>query len=259
MSTKVTSDYTLRSRTRAAMMTATAPGESAEFNCAKLNKGDRSFSDLEVYTRVAGMDRRTYCDVASSGVTAAYQRGIRDDSVSRGIHAQPETPASEESSRLSSPESLDGDEDDQRLWTIVSKGKTRKSGHSNVNMASVQHSENKKSRTSIQDNVVAEAERQLTTDERNRIWNRYKNVHEQTEADSFSKSKASSKGEGPSKGKGVDPGNWGAIDLSPDEIDVAAQEAAFASYKVANELLDKNHATTKERDAPPHVEQLTRQ
>jgi hypothetical protein len=76
MSTKVISDYTLHSCTWAAMMTATAPGESAEFNHAKLNEGDRSFSDSEVYTRVAGMDRCTYCDVASSGVTAAYQHGI---------------------------------------------------------------------------------------------------------------------------------------------------------------------------------------
>jgi hypothetical protein len=40
-------------------------------------------------------------------------------------------------------------------------------------------------------------------------------------------------------------------------MDIAAQEAAFASYKVANELLDKNHATTKGQDASPHVEQLT--
>jgi hypothetical protein len=38
-------------------------------------------------------------------------------------------------------------------------------------------------------------------------------------------------------------------------MDVAAQEAAFASYKVANELSDENHATTKERDPPQKVEQ----
>jgi hypothetical protein len=157
-----------------------------------------------------------------------------------------ETPASEEElSKLSSAESSDCNDDDERLWTIVSKGKNKKTGHSHVNTNLVHSSENKKSRTSIQDNVVAEAKQQLTTDERNRIWNQYKNVHEWTEADSFSKSEASSKGEGLSKGKGVDPGNWGAIDLSPDEMDVAAQEAAFASYKVANELLDKNQATTK--------------
>jgi hypothetical protein len=78
------------------------------------------------------------------------------------------------------------------------------------------------------------------------------------EGESSSESEASSKGEGPSKGKGVDPGNWGAIDLAPEEMDVGAQEVAFASYKVANKLLDKDNATMKERDTPPHVEQAKR-
>jgi hypothetical protein len=107
MSTKVISDYTLRSRTRAAMATATVQGESSISEPVKPDQGDRSFSDSELYTRVAGTDRRTYCDVASSGVTAAYQRDIRDDSVSRGIRAQLETPASEEElSKLSSESSM---------------------------------------------------------------------------------------------------------------------------------------------------------
>jgi hypothetical protein len=50
MSMKVISDYTLHSNTQAAMTTATAPGESLEFNHVKPNKGDRSFSNSEVYT-----------------------------------------------------------------------------------------------------------------------------------------------------------------------------------------------------------------
>jgi hypothetical protein len=66
------------------------------------------------------------------------------------------------------------------------------------------------------------------------------------EADSVSESKASLKGEGPSKGKGVDPRNWGAIDLALDEMDVGAQEAVFASYKEVNKLLNKSNATMKE-------------
>jgi hypothetical protein len=255
MSTKVISDYTLRSRTRAAMTTATAPGESSEFNHVKPNEGDRSFSDLEVYTRVAAMDRCTYRDVASSGVTTAYQRGIRDDSVSRGIHAQPETPASEELLKLSSCKSSDGDDDDQRLWTVMSKEKSRKSGRSHVNTALMQNLDNKEILTPVQDKVVAEAERQLTTDDRNRIRNWYKNVNKQMEADSISESEASSKGKGPSKGKGVDPRNWGAIDLALDEMDVGAQEAAFASYKEVNKLLNKSKATMKGQDTPPKVEQ----
>jgi hypothetical protein len=158
-----------------------------------------------------------------------------------------ETPASEEElSKLSSAKSLDRDDDDERPWTVVSKGKNRKSGCSHVNMSPVQSSENKKTLTAVQDSVVAEAERQLTTDERNWIRNQYKSVNERTEAESSSKSKVSSKGEGPSKGKGVDPRNWGAVDLAPDEMDVGAQEVAFASYKVAKNLLDKDNATTKE-------------
>ena len=97
--------------------------------------------------------------MASSGVTAAYQHEIRDDGVSRGISAQSETPAAaEDSSKLSSLESSDGDNNDQRPWTIVSKSKTKKSGRSHVNTASVQGSENKRSLTEVQDPVVAEAE-----------------------------------------------------------------------------------------------------
>jgi hypothetical protein len=121
-----------------------------------------------------------------------------------------ETPASEEElPKLSSAESSDRDDNDERPWTVMSKGKNRKSGCSHVNTSPVQSSENKKTLTAVWDNVVAEAERQLTTDERNRIRNWYKNVNEQMEADSSSKSKASSKGEGPSKGKGWTPGIGG--------------------------------------------------
>jgi hypothetical protein len=180
------------------MATATTRGESPVISPVKTHQGDRSLSDLEVYTRVAGRDQCTYSNVVHSDVTAVDQRDIRDNSVLRGIRAQMETPASEEElSKLSSAESLDRDDDDERPWTVVSKGKNKKTGHSHVNTNLVHSSENKKSCTSIQDNVVAEAERQLTTDERNQIWNRYKNVHKRTEADSFSESEASSKGEGP--------------------------------------------------------------
>jgi hypothetical protein len=87
MSTKVISNYTLCSHTQTAMMTATTPGKSSEFNHVKPNKGDRSFSDSEVYTQVAAMDWCTYHDVAHSGMTTAYQHGIRDNSVLRGICA----------------------------------------------------------------------------------------------------------------------------------------------------------------------------
>jgi hypothetical protein len=76
MSTKVISDYTLRSCTRAAMATATTRGESPVISSVKTHQGDRSLSDSEVYTRVAGRDRRTYSNVVHSDVTAVDQRDI---------------------------------------------------------------------------------------------------------------------------------------------------------------------------------------
>jgi hypothetical protein len=156
------------------------------------------------------------------------------------MRAQPEPSAAEEGSKLSSLESS-GDDDDERPWTVVSKGR-KKSKNSHVNIASEYKKE-------VSDPVLAEAERNLTPDERNRIHSRYKNVHKKMDANNSSESKVSSKGEGPSKGKGVDPGNWGAAELSPEEMDADVQEAALASYKVAKELLNKNEAM-KKQDAP---------
>jgi hypothetical protein len=110
------------------------------------------------------------------------------------------------------------------------------------------NSENKKGVTEVQDPVIAEAEQQLTVDERAQIQNQYRKVDPKEGADSSSESDVS-KGEGPSKGKGVDPRNWGAIDLAPDEFDIGTQEAALASYKVAKELIEKDMAT-KEPESP---------
>lgn len=47
----------------------------------------------------------------------------------------------------------------------------------------------------------------------------------------------------------MDPGNWGDIEFAPDEVDVAVQEAALASYKVAKELSEKD-ALAKEQNPP---------
>ena len=249
MSTKVISDYKLRSRTRAAKSTATTGGESPVPSPKKTNLGDRSLSDSEVYTRVTDADRRTYRDVVHTSVTAANQREVRDNSASRGMRAQPEPPVSKEGSKLSSLESSDEDEDAERPWTVVSKGRKNKSKNRPVNSTPVPSTGHKEL---TPDPVIAEAEQQLTTDEKRRIQNRYKRVNEKPEVESASESEPSSKGEGPSKGKGVDPGNWGAANLAPEEMDLGVQEAAFASYKVVKELLNKDN-TTKEQDVPEVV------
>ena len=242
MSTKVISNYTLCSRTWAVQLVTRIGGESPLLSPVMTHPGDRSLSDSEVYNRVAGTGRCTYRDVARSGVTAANQREIRDQDVSRDIFVQPKplALAEEELSRLSMPTSLDND-DDERPWTVVSKGKGRKAKCSPVSIASKSDVEVNKKPTKILDPVIVAAEQQLTADEQDRIQNRYKKVNSKSEAKRPEESEIS-KGEGPSKGKGVDPGNWGDIEFAPEEVDVAVQEAALASYKVAKEL-ENNTAT----------------
>ena len=95
-----------------------------------------------------------------------------------------------------------------------------------------------------------EAEQKLTPDERNWINNQYRKVINKPEVDSSSESDVSSKGEGLSKVKGVEPGNWGAVNITPDEMDVGAQEAAFASYKEAKRLVNEDNP--EDQDTPLH-------
>ena len=96
MSTKVILDYKLCSGTQAAKSTATTGGESPVPSPKKTNLEDRFLSDSEVYTRVVHMDRCTYRDVVRTGMTTVNQCEVPDNSVSRGMCAQPEPPVSEE-------------------------------------------------------------------------------------------------------------------------------------------------------------------
>lgn len=166
MSTKVISDYQLCSCTRAGNSTPRIEGESPVISPENTHLGDHSLSNSEVYTRVAGMGRRTYRDVVRSVVTAADQREIQDEDVSRDISVQPEPLASaeEELSRLSTPTSSD-DDDDERLWTVVSKGKGRKARRSQDSTASKSDVEVNKKPTEILDPIIVAAEQQLTVDE----------------------------------------------------------------------------------------------
>jgi hypothetical protein len=191
-------------------------------------------------------------------MTAVDQCEIQDGNVLRDTHVQPEPLVLTEGnlSKLSSLTSSENDDND-RPWTVMSKGKNRKSKISHVNITAILSSENKKTLTEVQDPVVIEAEKRLTNDERNWIQNWYQKVHNQPEVESSSESEAS-KGEGPSKGKSVDPGNWGVVDLAPDKLDVGAQEAALASYKEAKELLEKDAAMIKEQDIPVCTKQTKR-
>ena len=82
--------------------------------------------------------------------------------------------------------------------------------------------------TTEQDTIVNQAEKQLTTAQKEQLSRRYEKVQKKTAP----REKSGSRGEGPSttKGKGVDPRNWGGAQLSVSDLDVEAQHAALESF-----------------------------
>ncbi|KIM46695.1 hypothetical protein M413DRAFT_23065 [Hebeloma cylindrosporum] len=87
---------------------------------------------------------------------------------------------------------------------------------------------NREEDTRLQDPVV-EAEKQLTTAQKERIERRYRNVARKQ----LRSTSPASRGEGPSKskGKGADPANWGNAGLDEEELDPEVQQAALDSLK----------------------------
>jgi hypothetical protein len=95
-------------------------------------------------------------------MTAVDQHEIRDGAISRDMCVKTEPPVlvEEELSKLSSLASSD-DDGDKRPWTVVSKGKNRKSRLSHVKPAAILDTENEKRLTGVKDPVIVEAEHSL--------------------------------------------------------------------------------------------------
>ena len=84
-----------------------------------------------------------------------------------------------------------------------------------------------KSLTSEQRNVVKKAAENLTKEQKQKFQKRHANVRPRRD------SSVSSRGEGPSKpkGKGIDPREWGNVNISNESLDLGAQAAALNSFK----------------------------
>ncbi|KAG2123516.1 hypothetical protein BD769DRAFT_1337304, partial [Suillus cothurnatus] len=89
--------------------------------------------------------------------------------------------------------------------------------------------------------LVREAESLLTKEEKQRILER-KHAEENAQSEEQT---LSSQGEGPSKGKGVNPRNWGDLDLGETEIDVDAQREALLNW-----ARTRDWSRTAPRDEP---------
>jgi len=93
------------------------------------------------------------------------------------------------------------------------------------------------------DSVIVEAEKSLTTAQKEIIALRQKKVNI-TPPDELVPREEGHSG---SKGKGIDPRNWGNVQLDEDEANINAQQAALDSFRSKNKPFER-----KLRDEPPH-------
>ena len=127
-----------------------------------------------------------------------------------------------------------GDWDDNpNPWIKVVPRRTRSldslnSARMNVNFITT--NKNLKALKTGKETVLSQAESQLTTAQKKQISRRYEKIQEKPRKRAES---STSRGEGPSepKGKNIDPRNWGAAQLSDDDLDVDAQRAALESFE----------------------------
>ena len=139
----------------------------------------------------------------------------------------------EDKSISSEPSGSEHDENPHEWTTVQRKRRGKKFGTS-------QERASRRDESAVVDSVIAEAEKSLTTAQKEMITLRQKKVNMNPPEQSAPRE------EGPSglKGKGVDPRNWGNVHLSEDETNIEAQQAALESFRSNN-----NHF---EREAPPH-------
>jgi hypothetical protein len=139
----------------------------------------------------------------------------------------------EDKSISSEPSGSEHDENPHEWSTVQRKRRGKKFGTS-------QERASRRDESAVVDSVIAEAEKSLTTAQKEIITLRQKKLNMNPPEESAPREEGHS---GP-KGKGIDPRNWGNVHLSEDEANVEAQQAALDSFRVQNNQI--------EYDLPPH-------
>ena len=144
------------------------------------------------------------------------------------------TNSKDHESDTSSLSGLSNLDEDQNLWTTVVLRRSRSLDSLRKNKKTVKIVKEVQNRvnnlTAEQNTVVIEAEKQLTSSQKEQLSRRYEKVRKETAP----RDRSESRGERPStsKGKGIDPRNWGDAQFSESDVDIEAQRAALESFTV---------------------------
>ena len=132
----------------------------------------------------------------------------------RSVHSSDESSSEghESSEEIETPDKIE-----DVPWTTIQRKRAR----------SLDSFENRRQLTKEQAKAIKEATEKMTAGQKQQFQRRQERVRPRRD------SSVSSRGEGPSKpkGKGIDPREWGNVNISRDSLDIDAQAAALDSYK----------------------------
>lgn len=132
----------------------------------------------------------------------------------------------------------DESDDDGRPWITVRRKNSREGTRPK---SKGQNNEKANLLSDEQSQLVREAKRRMTDEERDRVNRRRSTVDSRAETESLAPRHA-----GPSKGKATDPREWGAAGISDEELDADAQCVELDAWNAAKAAADASDADTGE-------------
>jgi hypothetical protein len=169
-------------------------------------------------------------------------------------------------SLTSSSENVPSQDMEDATWTTVRRRRARSLGSIERTRSNLPSRNTGQARelTRDQAQVVDTATSRLTESQRKVIERRQEKMGAPTTAHFRPEGSDYSQEEGPSrpKGKGVDPRNWGEVNVSQESLDLEAQAAALKSLEESkrgptkSKKAEKPHKATRDQEHRPHPPRL---
>ncbi|KIM42784.1 hypothetical protein M413DRAFT_408828 [Hebeloma cylindrosporum] len=208
---------------------------------AKIAPATASIPDQEISdpNDPSPVPRRLFSDVVSGNNKTLQFQGDHD--LASNISAEEDNLQDLGTTRRSDDQEDQTPDQNLNRWTVNNPNTLRKSRSLSSLGSAVETAKHKAVKSVPAKDLVAAAEKMLTAAQKDRIERRNNKVAQARNPSIVSL------GEGPSKmkGKGVDPLNWGNANLSEEDLDPEAQQAALDSL---NPTLNKKPAKARVND-----------
>ncbi|KAJ3792324.1 hypothetical protein GGU11DRAFT_812520 [Lentinula aff. detonsa] len=207
-----------------------------------MKNDDGELQENAVHSRSSSRDSRTYSEVVGAGSVSQPQERRETDSDPNNGQSQSDDTVNGIGQRQNQG---NGSDSERQMWVKVQprrRNRARSLDSAQVetnkfNLHSASFAVTGRSKPTVltaeQGVTIRAAENLLSQGQRKLIQKRMSIVNETPARSDSSEESDASHGEGPSNGKGktIDPRNWGAVGLGPEEINIEAQKNAYDNFR----------------------------